>query len=538
MQRVAWIAAASLARSTGRVEVLTDNGWSGRGTAFFVGRRTLLTCAHVVAAAGDKRVVLYDPYDSPGPSGESGRADGQIMELPVTITARYPPEAKEGSDAYPLPDVAVLQVADDVRWLPRSTAWLDTAMPGEDLYAFGYTDEYRLGQALGHPVRFQPAGTAQVDEGDPRLVWRMKGDRVRPGLSGAPVMDLITGRVVGIVKRSQDTSLPLGAFFVPMADILPLIPDVKNENEALNSDPARNDMVARQIWGGLINKAASALAGNPVALETLAGELGLSREELTGDDSEQARRVARELFTLDLERLVPRVRQFAGMTRRRQAFNLFEAVATCTSYEGEQWVAAEAAAELAAQVDLLAGKDVREGRVIHLRTDVDLRGPYVRRANRDDTWARPLECSVFSHKVDRANGLPEDLEQDLRNQIVGRFRGFSPVNGLDAEELDDQGRSRWDDLRPKLLSRLRKQRVIGLLPPNVALDDQMVASLARDYQLILLAADTDPPPPISDEMPYQVLDPDVDSGRAGQAFMDYVAARAELADPEDGGSNP
>src|SRR5215831_19787978 len=104
MQRVAWIAAASLARSTGRVEVLTDNGWSGRGTAFFVGRRTLLTCAHVVAAAGDKRVVLYDPYDSPGPSGESGRADGQIMELPVTITARYPPEAKEGSDAYPLPD--------------------------------------------------------------------------------------------------------------------------------------------------------------------------------------------------------------------------------------------------------------------------------------------------------------------------------------------------------------------------------------------------------------------------------------------------
>lgn len=537
MSRIAWIAAASLARCTGRVEVLTDNGWRWRGTAFFVGSRTLLTCAHVVAMPGDIRVVLYVPCDSLELPGGSGQSDGGIMELPVTIAARYP-DVEKDADAYPLPDVAVLQVPDNAQWLPRSTAWLDTAIPGDDLYAFGYTDEYRLGQALGHPVRFQPTGTAQVDEGDARLVWRMKGDRVRPGLSGAPVMDLMTGRVVGIVKRSQDTSLPLGAFFVPMADILPVIPDVKNENEALNSDPARNDMVARQIWGGLINKAASALAGNTVALETLAEELGLSKEDLTGDDSEQARRVARELFTLDLEKLVPRVRQFGGMTRREQAFNLFDAVATCTSYKGEQWIAVEAAAELAAQVDLLAGRDASEGRVIYLRTDIDLRGPYVRRANRDDTWSPPLKCSVFSHEVDPANGLPEDLERDLRNQIVGRFRGSSQVIGLDEQELDDKGHRRWDELRPQLISRLRKQRVIGLLPPNVALDDQLVASLTRAYQLVLLVADTGPPPPISDEMGYQALEPDVDSDRASDAFLDYVAASTELANSEDGGSNP
>ena len=537
MSRVAWVAAESLARCTGRVDVLTAKGWAWRGTAFFVGSRTLLTCAHVVAVPGDKRVVLFAPCDSPDLPEGSGHANGEIMELPVTVAARHP-DVENPPDAYPLPDIAVLQVSATVRWLPRSTAWLDISAPGDDLYAFGYTDEYKLGQALGYPARFQPAGKAQVDEGDPHLVWRMKGDRVRPGLSGAPVLDLSTGRVVGVVKRSQDTSQPLGAFFVPMADILPLLPDVKNENEALNSDPARNEMVARQIWGGLITKAASVLVANPVALEALAGELGLTKNELTDNDTRQAHRVARELFTLDLEKLVLRVKQLAGMIGRDRAFDLFNAVATCTSYQGEQWVAAEAAAELAAQVDLLAGKDLSEGRVIYLRTDDDLRNPYIRRADRDDTWSPALKCSVFSHEVDPANGLPEDLERDLRNQIVRRFPGSSKVTGLDAQELDDEGRLRWDRLRPQLISRLRKQHVIGLLPPNVALDDQMVASLTRDYQLIHLAADTGPPPPISGEMPYQALDPDVDSDRASEAFFAYEEARAGLANPEDGGPHP
>jgi hypothetical protein len=145
---------------------------------------------------------------------------------------------------------------------------------------------------------------------------------------------------------------------------------------------------------------------------------------------------------------------------------------------------------------------------------------------------------VFSHEVDRASGLPEDLERDLRSQIVGRFPGSSKVAGLDARELDDEARRRWDRVRPLLISRLRKQHVISLLPPNVVLDDRMVASLTRDYQLILLAADTGPRPRIDDKMAYQALDPDVDSDHALEAFWAYEAARAKLADPEDGGSYP
>jgi S1-C subfamily serine protease len=533
MSGAAWIAAESLARCTGRVEALTSDGWRWRGTAFFVGSHTLLTCAHVVAEPSDIRVVLYVPSDPSKPSGDSEHA-GQITELPVKVVARHPDLTKTAD--YPLPDVAVLQVPDTIQRLPLCAAWLDSAKPGDDLYAFGYTDEYKRGQALGHPVRFQPAGTAQVEDGDPHLVWRMKGDRVRSGLSGAPVLDLSTGRVVGIVKRTQDTSLPLGAFFVPMMDILPWIPDVKSENETLTGNPMRNDTVAKQIWGGLFNTATSALAGNPVAREALAEALGLSEEGLIGDDAAQARRVARELFTLNLKKLIPRVRQLAGMIGRARASSLFDAVATCTSYDGEQWVAAETAAELAAQVELLAIKDPPAGRVIYLRTDDDLRRPYIRRANRHDEWKKPLECSVFSHEVDHSNGLPQDLERELRNQIIGNFQGSSKVRGLDVRELDDAARARWDNLRPELIRVLREQYVIGLLPPNVRLDDLLVASLTRDYQLVLLAADPGPPPQISNEAVYQALDPDVDSNRASLAFLAYETARADLANPEDGGS--
>lgn len=525
MARPAWLAAHSLARCTGRVEVLTDQGWRSKGTAFFVGGRSLLTCAHVVRDPGEKRVVLYVPCDMTG----SDATDGAIRQLAVVVEKRFPP-GEQAADAYPLPDVAVLQLAHTEQWQSPSTAWLDSTDPGDDLYAFGYTDEYKRGEALGHPARFGKVGIAQADDDGPPLLWKMKNDRVRPGLSGSPVMDLGTGRVVGIVKRSVDTGKDLGAYFVPMSQIAPFIPDLMGDNEAQNGgDPARDDILARQIWGGLINKAASALAGNQVAVDALAHELGLTAE-LFGDDVSQARQVARGLFMLDLEMLIPQVKKLEGMVGRDRAFELFDAIATCTSHFGEQWIAAETAAELAAQVDLAAGSHVQAGRVIYLKTEADLRRPYIRRANRDDAWSNSIECGVFSHHVDALHDLPKDLEHDLRRQVIGRFRGYSPAIGLDERDLDENALDRWNNLRPKLVDKLRKQRVVALLPPNLALDDPTVASLTEYFHLILLAADTNPPPQLGDGLPYQAMDPDVDSERASDALLTYMQAITELTE--------
>ena len=58
MSALDWIAASSLARCTGRVEVLTADGWLPQGTAFYIGCRTLLTCAHVIPQGSEIRVVM------------------------------------------------------------------------------------------------------------------------------------------------------------------------------------------------------------------------------------------------------------------------------------------------------------------------------------------------------------------------------------------------------------------------------------------------------------------------------------------------
>src|SRR5215208_6969898 len=91
----AWHDADALIRATARVERRDGERWGTRGTAFFVGERTLLTCAHVVWPGDDLRVVTY---------GAEGRHD-----LPVTIASRAPDLG--AVDPYPFPDVAVLTVA-------------------------------------------------------------------------------------------------------------------------------------------------------------------------------------------------------------------------------------------------------------------------------------------------------------------------------------------------------------------------------------------------------------------------------------------
>ena len=469
-----WIAASSLARCTGRVEVLTAGGWLPQGTAFYIGCRTLLTCAHVIPHGSEVRVVMFLATDSPG-----HRADGELAWIPVSYD-RYPDE-EVPVDPYPFPDVAVLHIPDGFSRLPASVAGLDDTTPGDDLYAVGFTDEWIRGQVFGYPARFRTVGPVPLAD-SASTIWRMQGDRVRPGLSGAPVMDMATGRVVGMIKRSQDIELSIGAFFTSIRDILPLIPDdIRRENAKLDGSPMSNEAVARQLWGGLIDTAISCLKVNPDVLDRIARNLGLTTP--THDDPRWPVILALKLFTLDLRDLFRNIRPLVELIGSDRAFYLYDAVATCTNYKGEQWVAAEAAAELAAQVELLAADDVAAGRVIHLRTEYALGRVYHRRANQHSDWGRPLQCQVFSHEIDQVSGLPADIEYDLRSDIIARTRrkdkGPDPrTQGLDARELDDAQRTRWENLRPILTTSLREDHVVGMLPPGVPLDDQIVSILA------------------------------------------------------------
>jgi hypothetical protein len=512
----AWHDADALIRATARVERRDGERWRTRGTAFFVGERTLLTCAHVVWPGDELQVAIY---------GAEGRRD-----LPVTVTSRSPDLA--AADPYPFPDVAVLTVAAATAVDPHPVAWLDDSEPGEDLWAYGYTDEYREGDALGHGARFRKAGQVQVSQQDPRMGWRMQGDRVRPGMSGAPVLDLLTGRVVGIVKRTADAKQALGAYFTPVAVAMPDIAAEAAANHELNASPGRDEELARQLWGELVTVAAAPLAANPVVRRALATAIKLAHGQLVGDDADQARRLARELFLLDLDQLVSCVNQLARLVGDAGAASVFEAVAACTSYMGEPWLAVDAAAELAAQVETLAAGAEGGGRVLHLRCEPpEFRRPYLRRGNRGNTWGGELQCTVYGHEVDAATGLPVELEWELRGAVLGRFPSYARrAPELGERVLDAAGRAEWDKIRPGLAGILRKQRVVVLLPPQITLDDALVASLVREYPLVFLAASAEEPSgPVLEGPAFRALDPDVEDAHALLAYLAYEAELTALS---------
>ena len=507
----AWRDAEALIGATARIERADGNGgWKWRGTGFFVASRTLLTCAHVVAPGEELRIVWH--------------GGDRRHEAGVTIESRHP-DPPGAPDPFPQPDVAVLRVAEDIGEHP--IVWLDPSPPGEDLWAFGYTDEYREGMALGHSARFPKAGPEQADEEGGR-VWRLKGDRVKPGMSGAPVMDLGTGRVVGMMKRTQDPYLGVGAFCTGMAEIRDVLGDLVGGNHVMNATPERDENMAVALWGPRVVDAAEPFKDSLTARNAAVQLLGLAPADLHGDAELDARRIGRELFAADLDTViqcVTRLTQIVGMEAARK---VFDAVATCTSHDGEPWVATVAAAELGAQVAVLKELGTT-GRVLHLRSRVtDLPSVYVRRGDRSRLWKDPLDAMLYSHEDDTTDGFPLDLERELRMRLVRRFGQMAALKPFAEPELDETARKSWEAHRPKLMAMMRKWGVVGMLACE-RLDKPFVDALVSRFPMVFLVAmDGDVAEDVRDHPAYQALEPGIDDDRAEVALMSYMMTCGDL----------
>jgi hypothetical protein len=512
----AWRDAEALIRATARVERSDGaGGWNWRGTAYFVADRTLFTCAHVVAPGEDLRVVW--------PAGEQRR------ELSVSIASRFPDLDPAPDGPYPLPDLAVLHV--DEKMGEHPIVWLDTSAPEGDLWAYGYTDEYREGMAYGHSAKFPYGGIDQVDD-EGGTVLRLLADRVKPGMSGAPVLDLRTGRVVAMIKRTQDAYQAIGAFATGMAEIRDAVPELVDANHAANATPERDQKMAVELWGTRVVDAAEPFRGSRAAREEVAAELALAAEDLHGDPDLDAERIARELFASDLHTLVVSVSRMTRIVGAPMARKVFDAVAPCTSHDGEPWVATIAAAEIGAQVALLA-RQASTGRVLHLRSRLpDLSQVYVRRGDRKRVWGPPLDARLYSHVDDDQTGLPVDLERELRIGLIRRFSHMRSLYPLTAQELDEAAAARWELERPKLLARLRERGVVGLLSCE-RLDPTFIDALVARYPLVFLVAmGADVAPEVRDNAAYEALEPGIDDERAEEALYRYSLTYGDLGGDE------
>ena len=174
------------------VKIIIPGGW---GTGFFVAPAWILTCAHVVQAAGAQAIQVR----------------WQTRDLEARVERSL-------SDPY---DLALLRVVlpDDAN--PPCVYLGEEVQSRDPLYLFGYPDE---GDRQGEPRTFNCDGIT----GSEIAAILFNLGQVRPGMSGSPLLNQRTGQVCGMVKFTRDRSSDLGGGAIPTRVILEQFPQLRD----------------------------------------------------------------------------------------------------------------------------------------------------------------------------------------------------------------------------------------------------------------------------------------------------------------------
>ena len=168
------------------------------GAGFFVAPGKVLTCAHVIGESGPI-VVRWERDGQPVlEAAVSGRAlilDHRGRPIP-TLDRDYP-------------DIAVLEV-DGLQGHPCVS--IDPEWPSrqDSFQIFGYPQEGGAVQLT--PARLTYRGTHGTA---PTAYLDLASDTIKPGMSGAAVLNLRTGAVCGVLVASKHTAHPDGALAIP-----------------------------------------------------------------------------------------------------------------------------------------------------------------------------------------------------------------------------------------------------------------------------------------------------------------------------------
>ena len=170
---------------------------SGQGSGFFVAPNLILTCKHVIANS----LTPSSPID----------ISWQGQTFPATL--------------YALPDMdmidlVLLQVA-----IPKHPCVLlhGGADPFSQLYSYGYPDL----KPEGASTTFDSEGWI----GTQQEQLRLKIGQVRPGMSGSPVLNTVTGCICGIVQSTRDRASDLGGEAIMTKVILRAFPELEEKQK-------------------------------------------------------------------------------------------------------------------------------------------------------------------------------------------------------------------------------------------------------------------------------------------------------------------
>ncbi len=197
-------------------------GGPAPGTGLFVAPGKVLTCVHVIGDSADLVV--------------SWERDGQPT-LEVRVSGRIAVLADRGRPIPALdrdyPDIAVLQIG-GLEGHP--CVRIDPEWPSlEDSFLiFGYPEEG--GAVQRTPARLTYRGTKGTL---PTAYLDLASDTIKPGMSGAAVLNLRSGAVCGVVVASKHPAHPDGALAIPWSAIDTDLADVLAANEGFHGQDRR-----------------------------------------------------------------------------------------------------------------------------------------------------------------------------------------------------------------------------------------------------------------------------------------------------------
>ncbi|MCZ4119811.1 serine protease [Streptomyces sp. H39-S7] len=198
--------------------LLRDAQDKALGSGFFVTERLILTAAHVVASAR-----------------HCASASWNGLDLGILAEEWLWPETVTGARPYPLPDLALLRVVGDTA-NGHPCVLLGDDRPRGPLLAEGHS--------LGATGRSKTPDSARLnfetvkpDEGFPLI--KCAGGYVDPGLSGGPLLDLLSGQVVGVTKGKRRGDQSLGGLAVSVQTIRDHKPELWSANAAFHQKDRR-----------------------------------------------------------------------------------------------------------------------------------------------------------------------------------------------------------------------------------------------------------------------------------------------------------
>lgn len=209
-----------------------DTSRGPQGTAFFVAPGYAVTAAHVTGGVQGGRVQMH---------GRAAAWKGHVQDARPAATD----PAVAAAGLYPAPDLALIHV-DDGPPHPCVLLGSEEIDAGSPVMAFGHSNTSDGLTVTAESEYFTVSG--ERDTPDPGCtLLKLGGGQAVKGMSGAPVLDLRTGEVIGILKASRSMRTSLGAWIVPASVIRATWPEAAAGHDRFHDTDSRWRWMARRL---------------------------------------------------------------------------------------------------------------------------------------------------------------------------------------------------------------------------------------------------------------------------------------------------